>query len=67
MVVVCELEEYCLHFESGGRNFILTVLLGVNFPNERPKLILSPIVQHVWVNAVTGEVESAPGLLNVCL
>ncbi|KAM7350540.1 vacuolar protein sorting 37A [Cochliomyia hominivorax] len=64
VVEVCELEEYCLHFESGGRNFILTVLLGINFPNERPKLILSPIVQHVWVNASTGEVESAPGLLN---
>ncbi|TMW47906.1 hypothetical protein DOY81_007012 [Sarcophaga bullata] len=64
VVEVCELEEYCIHFESGGRNFILSVLLGINFPNERPKLLLSPIVQHMWVNASTGEVESAPGLLN---
>ncbi|XP_037826341.1 vacuolar protein sorting-associated protein 37A [Lucilia sericata] len=64
VVEVCDLEEYCIHFESGGRNFILSVLLGVNFPNEKPKLMLSPLVQHLWVNASTGEVESAPGLLN---
>ncbi|XP_065365208.1 vacuolar protein sorting-associated protein 37A [Calliphora vicina] len=64
VVEVCDLEEYCIHFESGGRNFILSVLLGVNFPNEKPKLVLSPLVQHLWVNASTGEVESAPGLLN---
>ncbi|XP_075155664.1 vacuolar protein sorting 37A [Haematobia irritans] len=64
VVEVAELSEYCVHFESGGRNFILTVLLGLNFPNERPKLLLSPIIQHNWINANTGEIEKAPGLVN---
>ncbi|XP_036339530.1 vacuolar protein sorting-associated protein 37A-like [Rhagoletis pomonella] len=64
VVEVAEQEEYCIHFESGGRTLLLTVQLGANFPNERPKLVISPTVQHHWVNAVTGEVETAPGLLN---
>uniref|UniRef100_A0A1A9ZGL6 VPS37 C-terminal domain-containing protein n=1 Tax=Glossina pallidipes TaxID=7398 RepID=A0A1A9ZGL6_GLOPL len=64
VVEIVELEEYCVHFESAARSFILTVLLTVNFPNERPKLILSPRVRHCWVNPLTGEVEKAPGLLN---
>lgn len=65
VVVVSDLEEYCIHFETGGRNFILSVLLGLNFPSERPKLMLSPLVQHHWVNPTSGEIESAPGLVNV--
>lgn len=65
MVEVSEQTEYCVHFESGGRNFMMTVLLGLNFPNERPKLLLSPIIQHHWVNTNSGEIESAPGLINV--
>uniref|UniRef100_A0A1I8M9I9 VPS37 C-terminal domain-containing protein n=1 Tax=Musca domestica TaxID=7370 RepID=A0A1I8M9I9_MUSDO len=64
VVEVSELAEFCVHFESGGRNFMLTVLLGLNYPNERPKLIISPIIQHHWVNPTTGEIESAPGLVN---
>lgn len=65
VVEVTEQEEYYIHFESSGRTLLLTVQLGVNFPNERPKIVISPTVQHHWVNAATGEVETAPGLLNV--
>ncbi|XP_050332076.1 vacuolar protein sorting-associated protein 37A [Bactrocera neohumeralis] len=64
VVEVTEQEEYCIHFETSGRTLVLTVQLGVNFPNERPKIVISPTVQHHWVNAATGEVETAPGLLN---
>ncbi|XP_012156942.1 vacuolar protein sorting-associated protein 37A [Ceratitis capitata] len=64
VVEVAEQEEYCIHFESSGRTLLLTVKLSVNFPNERPKIVISPTVQHHWVNAATGEVETAPGLLN---
>ncbi|XP_054727046.1 vacuolar protein sorting-associated protein 37A [Anastrepha obliqua] len=64
VVEVAEQEEYCIHFESGGRTLLLAVQLGANFPNERPKLVISPTVQHHWVNSATGEVETAPGLLN---
>ncbi|XP_055609300.1 vacuolar protein sorting-associated protein 37A-like [Uranotaenia lowii] len=61
---VKESEEYLVKFDSGGRDIVLNVLLGAGFPNEKPKLIVSPILSHPWVNCSTGEVEGAPGILN---
>ncbi|XP_058822563.1 vacuolar protein sorting-associated protein 37A [Topomyia yanbarensis] len=61
---VKENEEYLVTFDSGGREIAINILLGAGFPNEKPKLIVSPILNHPWVNASTGEIENAPGILN---
>lgn len=45
---------------------MLNVFLGANFPNEKPKIVVTPRIQHEWIpDASIGEVHSAPGLLNV--
>ncbi|XP_055696415.1 vacuolar protein sorting-associated protein 37A [Lutzomyia longipalpis] len=61
---VIECEEYTVGFESDGRPFVITVFLGPSFPNEKPKVVISPSVEHPWVFGPTGEVNGAPGLLN---
>lgn len=61
--VIKENEEYSTTFTSGGRQISITVLLGPNFPNERPRIVATPPVQHHWCNA-NGEIDKAPGLLN---
>lgn len=44
----------------------LNVFLGGNFPNEKPLIIVTPKIQHEWIpDPATGEVQNAPGLLNV--
>lgn len=44
----------------------LNVFLGGNFPNEKPLIIVTPKIQHEWIpDQATGEVQNAPGLLNV--
>lgn len=58
-------ELYTVGFTSGGRTFKIDVLLTPAFPDVRPQLILSPSIEHPWVNGPTGEIENAPGLLNV--
>uniref|UniRef100_A0A182P042 VPS37 C-terminal domain-containing protein n=1 Tax=Anopheles epiroticus TaxID=199890 RepID=A0A182P042_9DIPT len=62
---VKENEEYLVNFDCGGREIAINILLGSGFPNEKPKLIVSPILRHPWVNDTTGEIENAPGILNV--
>ncbi|XP_055634233.1 vacuolar protein sorting-associated protein 37A [Toxorhynchites rutilus septentrionalis] len=57
-------EEYLVNFDSGGREIAINIILGAGFPNEKPKLIVSPILSHPWVNSSTGEIEGAPGILN---
>lgn len=64
MIEVIEGTEYCIAFESGKNELALQILLSNDFPNEKPKLKISPVVIHPWVNG-EGEVVSAPGLLNV--
>lgn len=59
-------EEYSVGFVSDDRQMLLTVFLGVNFPNEKPKILIAPRIQHEWIpDPATGEVQTAPGLLNV--
>ncbi|XP_058060207.1 vacuolar protein sorting-associated protein 37A [Anopheles bellator] len=61
---VVENEEYLVNFDCGGREIAINIHLGTGFPNEKPKLIVSPILRHQWVNPTTGEIEGAPGILN---
>ncbi|XP_062565413.1 vacuolar protein sorting-associated protein 37A-like [Armigeres subalbatus] len=61
---VTENEEYLVNFESGGRDIAINIILGPEFPNAKPKLVVSPILSHPWVNTSTGEIENAPGILN---
>ncbi|XP_053695765.1 vacuolar protein sorting-associated protein 37A [Sabethes cyaneus] len=61
---VVENEEYLVNFDSGGREIAINIILGPGFPNEKPTLIVSPILNHPWVNATTGVIENAPGILN---
>lgn len=56
--------EYTVDFESGGKPFALIIKLSPEFPLEKPILHISPPVVHHWVSE-TGEITSAPGLLNV--
>lgn len=58
-----ENEEYSIQFESGDHTLTLTVILSVDFPNENPKFILKPSVQHPWCN-YSGFIDKAPGVLN---
>lgn len=56
-------EEYKVDFGTGGRTVSLIVKLGPDFPLEKPSLFIYPPVMHPWVSQ-TGEIISAPGLLN---
>lgn len=59
-------EEYSVGFLSDERQMILNVFLGQNFPNEKPKIVITPRVQHEWIpDAASGEIHTAPGLLSV--
>lgn len=60
-------EEYSVGFVSDGRQLKLNVYLGTNFPNEKPRISISPRIRHEWVQEQTGEVQNAPGLVNVSL
>ncbi|XP_055546562.1 vacuolar protein sorting-associated protein 37A [Wyeomyia smithii] len=61
---VTENEEYLVNFNSAGREIAINIILGPGFPNEKPTLIVSPILNHPWVNPATGAIENAPGILN---
>lgn len=59
-------EEFTVGFISDNRQMLLDVFLSANFPDEKPKIVITPRIQHEWIpDAATGEIQSAPGLLNV--
>lgn len=61
-------EEFTVGFTSDNRQMLLDVLLSANFPNEKPKIIITPRIQHEWIpDPATGEIQSAPGLLSVSI
>ncbi|XP_026462225.1 vacuolar protein sorting-associated protein 37A [Ctenocephalides felis] len=64
VIEIIENEEYRVEFKSGGRHMSVCVLLGPGFPVDKPRLLIRPIVQHSWIQQMTGEVIDAPGLLN---
>jgi ubiquitin-protein ligase len=49
---------------SNNRPIQIIVELPTDFPNEKPKLTVVPMLRHTWVSQESGEVQS-PGLLNV--
>jgi len=55
--------EYRVDFISGGHQLSLLVVLGPEFPLEKPVLKIVPTVQHPWVTE-NGEITGAPGLIN---
>lgn len=50
---------------SSNRQFHLNVYLSSSFPIDKPKLHVTPSINHQWVDGTTGEIQNAPGLLNV--
>ncbi|XP_031638682.1 uncharacterized protein LOC116350852 [Contarinia nasturtii] len=61
-------EEYSVGFKSDDRQMLLNVFLGPKFPNEKPKIVISPKIQHEWIaDFSSGEIQTAPGLLNYTL
>lgn len=64
MTEITEGEEYEVMFDSGGNNFMLKIILSPDFPQDKPKLKIVPLIIHSWISG-DGEVTSAPGLLNV--
>lgn len=59
-------EEYTVGFTSDNRQMLLDVFLGANFPNEKPKIVITPRIQHEWItDSTAGEIQGAPGLLSV--
>lgn len=64
---ITENEKYSVGFISGTRHFNLEVILPTNFPTDKPKLTISPIVDHSWVQGITGEITDAPGLISVII
>lgn len=60
---ITEDSEYEVAFKSGKNHLVLRITLGTDFPNQKPLLVVTPLVNHPWVNK-SGVVTSAPGLLN---
>lgn len=59
-------EEFTVGFASDNRQMVLEVFLSANFPNEKPKIVITPRIQHEWIpDPATGEIQNAPGLLSV--
>lgn len=52
-------------FTSSNRQFHLNVYLSSSFPTDKPILHVTPSINHQWVDGTTGEIQNAPGLLNV--
>lgn len=59
-------EEYSVGFQMDERQMLLNVYLGSNFPNDKPKIVVTPKIQHEWIpDPANGEIQTAPGLRNV--
>lgn len=59
-------EEFTVGFTSDNRQMLLNVFLSSNFPNEKPKIVITSRIQHEWIpDPASGEIQSAPGLLSV--
>ncbi|XP_063545565.1 vacuolar protein sorting-associated protein 37A-like [Cydia strobilella] len=60
---VTENTEYKVDFTINGKNFSLNVILGPEFPNEKPVILVNPPVSHPWVAEHSSQVVGAPGLI----
>ncbi|KAH9637593.1 hypothetical protein HF086_014757 [Spodoptera exigua] len=64
---VNENSEYRLEFVADGKNMSLSVVLGPDFPNEKPSIFVNPPIPHPWIGENSNQVIGAPGLLNYTL
>ncbi|KAF9405778.1 hypothetical protein HW555_013612 [Spodoptera exigua] len=64
---VNENSEYRLEFVADGKNMSLSVVLGPDFPNEKPSIFVNPPIPHPWIGENSNQVVGAPGLLNYTL
>lgn len=62
-VTVISSSEYSVEFIAGENKLAMLVILGPDFPMEKPILKITPSISHRWVNE-NSEVVSAPGYLN---
>lgn len=61
---ISENSEYRVDFVAGNKNMSLNVVLGPEFPNEKPLIYVNPPAAHPWVLENSNQVTGAPGLLN---
>lgn len=64
VVEVAENSEYRVEFVADGKNMSLSVILGAEFPNEKPSIFVNPPIPHPWIGENSNQVVGAPGLLN---
>lgn len=62
-----ENSEYRVEFLVHGKNMSLSVVLGPDFPNEKPSIFINPPIMHPWIGENSNQVIGAPGLLNYTL
>lgn len=64
VVEINENSEYCIEFHASGTNMSLNVILGPEFPTEKPTIYVNPPIVHAWVGENSNQVVGAPGLIN---
>nr|XP_021198393.2 vacuolar protein sorting-associated protein 37A [Helicoverpa armigera] len=67
VVEVKDNAEYRVEFIADAKNMSLTVILGPDFPNEKPTIFVNPPIPHPWIGENSNQVIGAPGLLNYTL
>lgn len=67
VVEISENAEYKVDFTAEGKNMSLNVVLGPEFPNEKPTIFINPPVSHPWVAENSNQIVGAPGMLNYSL
>lgn len=67
VVEVTENTEYKVEFTADGKNMSLNVVLGPEFPNEKPAIFINPTIPHPWVGENSNQIVGAPGLVNYTL
>ncbi|XP_065218747.1 vacuolar protein sorting-associated protein 37A-like [Planococcus citri] len=58
--------EYSIEFVAGENKLAMLIILGPDFPSEKPLLKITPSISHQWVNE-NSEIVGAPGYLNFCI
>lgn len=67
VIEVVENTDYRVDFTADGKNMSLNVLLGPEFPKEKPTIYVNPAIPHPWLAENTNQVVGAPGLMNFTL
>lgn len=58
--------EYSVEFVAAGNKLAMLIILGPDFPMEKPLLKITPSISHQYVNE-NSEITNAPGYVNVWL